>query len=81
MQKLLKGGVGNGPKIRPALRSLISVAPKHDGGWCIIYNLSAPVGFNINDFIDSSMYSLSYCLVDDAYAFIDHLRRSRNPAK
>jgi len=34
---------------------------------------SAPVGFSINDFIDPSMYSLSYCSVDDAYAFINQL--------
>ena len=51
----------------------LGLVPKHDGGWRIIYHLSAPVGFSINDFIDSSMYSLSYCSVDDAYAFINHL--------
>ena len=46
---------------------------KHDGESCIIYYLSAPVGFSINDFIDPSMYSLSYCSVDDAYEFINQL--------
>ena len=33
--------------------------PKHDGGWRIIYHLSAPPGLSINDFIDSDSYSLS----------------------
>ena len=49
----------------------LGLVPKHDGGWRIIYHLSAPVGFSINDYIDSSTYSLSYCSVDDAYAFIN----------
>ena len=44
-----------------------------DGGWRIIYHLSAPVGFSINDYIDSSTYSLSYYSVDDTYAFINQI--------
>ena len=51
----------------------LGLVPKRDGGWHIIYHLSAPIGFSINDFIDPSMYSLSYCSVDDAYAFINQL--------
>ena len=47
--------------------------PKHDGGWWIIYHLSAPPGLSINDFIDSDSYSLSYCSVDDAYTIINEL--------
>ena len=47
--------------------------PKHDGGWRIIYHLSAPPGLSINDFIDSDSYSLSYCSVDDAYTIINEL--------
>ena len=46
---------------------------KHDGGWRIIYHLSAPPGLSINDFIDSHSYSLSYCSVDDAYTIINKL--------
>ena len=33
--------------------------PKHDKGWRILYHLSAPRGSSINDYIDSSLYSLS----------------------
>ena len=51
----------------------LALAPKHNGGWGIIYHLSAPVGFSIHNFINFSMYSLSHCSVDDAYAFINHL--------
>jgi len=32
---------------------------KRDGGWQIIYHLSAPSGSSINDFIDSNDYTLS----------------------
>ena len=39
---------------------------KHDGGWRIIYHLSAPPGLSIND-------CLSYCSVDDAYTIINEL--------
>ena len=51
----------------------MGVVPKHDGGWRIIYHLSAPPGRSINDFIDSDAYTLSYCSVDDAYAIINSL--------
>ena len=53
----------------------MGVVPKHDGGWRIIYHLSAPPGRNINDFIDPDAYTLSYCTVDDAYAIINSLGR------
>ena len=49
------------------------MVPKHDGGWRIIYYLSAPPGRSINDFIDPDAYTLSYCSVDDAYAIINSL--------
>ena len=51
----------------------LGLVPKHDGGWRIIYHLSAPHGFSINDYIDSSLYLLSYCSIDDAYAIINKL--------
>ena len=58
----------------PNLRcSGLGAVPKHDRGWRIIYHLSAPPGFSINDFIDSNSYSLSYCSVDDAYTIINEL--------
>ena len=47
--------------------------PKHSGGWWIIYHLSAFAGYSINDFIDSTTFSLSYCSVDDAYAFVNQI--------
>ena len=51
----------------------LGTVPKHDGGWRIIYHLSAPPGISINDFIDPNSYTLSYCSVDDAYTIINKL--------
>ena len=70
-----------GPRTRSPLRpplpnlrcSGLGAIPKHDGGWRIIYHLSAPPGLSINNFIDSDSYSLSYCSVDDAYTIINEL--------
>jgi len=47
--------------------------PKHDGGWQIIYHLSAPLSHSINDFIDSQAYLLSYCTIDHAYKILNEL--------
>ena len=49
------------------------VVPKHNGGWRIIYHLSAPDGLSINDFIDTFSYSLKYCSIDDACTIINKL--------
>ena len=49
----------------------LGLIPKHDGGWRIIYHLSALPCININDFIDPDVCSLSYCTIDDAYDFIN----------
>ena len=46
---------------------------KHDGGWRIIYHLSAQLYISINYFIDPKDYSLSYCTIDDAYDFINQV--------
>ena len=51
----------------------LGLVPKHDGGWRIIYHLSAPAGHSVNDFIDPFTYSLSYCSIDDAYTIINKL--------
>ena len=51
----------------------LGLVPKHDGGWRIIYHLSAPPHISINDFIDPEDYSLSYCTIDDAYDFINQM--------
>ena len=51
----------------------LSAVPKHDGGWHIIYHLSAPDGLSITDFIDPFSYSLKYYSIDDAYAIINKL--------
>ena len=61
------------PPLNSFHTSVLGLVPNHDGGWHIIYHLSTPVGININDFIDSSTYSLSYCFVDDAYTFVNQL--------
>ena len=51
----------------------LGLVPKHDGGWRIIYHLSAPHNLSINDFIDPSSYSLTYCTIDNAYRIINTL--------
>ena len=45
----------------------LGLVSKHDGGWRIIYHLCASFTQSINDFIDPSLYSLSYCTVYDTY--------------
>ena len=49
----------------------LRLVPKHDGGWRIIYYLSAPLYISINYFIDPDDYSLPYCTIDDAHDFIN----------
>ena len=77
LQREREAGRILGPFTSPPLPNFrtsgLSLVPKHDGGWRIIYHLSAPHGFSINDYIDSSLYSLSYCSIDDAYAIINKL--------
>ena len=51
----------------------------NDGGWHIIYHLSAPHGTSINDFREQ--YSLSYCTVDDAFAIVNSLGKGALMAK
>ena len=51
----------------------LGLVPKHDGGWWIIYHLSAPPNSSINHFIIQDDYSLSYCSIDNAYDFINQL--------
>ena len=51
----------------------LGLVPKHDGGWQIIYHLSASPNSSINHFINPDDYSLSYCSIDDAYDFINQL--------
>ena len=66
-----------GPFDQPPLPNFrtsgLGLVPKHDGGWRIIYHLSAPFAQSINDFIDPHAYSLSYCTIDDAYKILNEL--------
>ena len=39
----------------------------------LTYHLSAPFEQSINDFIDPSSYSLSYCTIDNAYRMLNEL--------
>ena len=59
-----------GPFPNPTLQNFctsgLCLVPKHDGRWHVIYNLSAPAGSSVNDFIDPLAYSLSYCSINDA---------------
>ena len=59
-----------GPYRLPPLPSMqcsgLRVVPKIDGGWHIIYHLSAPINNSINDYIDPDTYSLQYSTIDDA---------------
>ena len=51
----------------------LELAPKHYGGWRTICHLFAPHGSSINNHIDLNSFSLTYCLVDDAYAIVNSL--------
>ena len=66
-----------GPFDKPPLSSFrssgLGLVPKHDGGWGAICHLSAPHGSSINTHIDSELFSLTYCSVDDAYAIVNSL--------
>ena len=77
LQKECEAGRILGPFQSPPLShfrtSGLGLVPKHDRGWHVIYNLSAPAGHSINDFIDSLTYSISYCSIDDAYTIINTL--------
>ena len=77
LQRECEAGRILGPFTSPPLPNFrtsgLGLIPKHDGGWRIIYHLSAPHGSSINDYIDSSLYSLSYCSIDDAYKIINKL--------
>ena len=77
LKKETEAGRILGPFHTPPLPNLrcsgLGAIPKHDGGWRVIYHLSAPAGTSINDFIDSNTYTLSYCTVDDAYTIINKL--------
>ena len=61
----------------------LGVIPKHEGGWHIIYHLSAPDGLiiSINDFINPFTYSLTCCSLDDAYTIINKLSPRALPSK
>ena len=77
LKKEIEAGCILGPFDNPPLPNYrcsgLGTVPKHDGGWRIIYHLSAPPGISINDFIDPNSYTLSYCSVDDAYTIINEL--------
>ena len=77
LQKECEAGRILGPFPTPPLPNFrtsgLGLVPKHDGGWRIIYHLSAPTTHSINYFIDPLMYSLSYCSIDDAYTIINKL--------
>ena len=66
-----------GPYSHPPLPNLrcsgLGVVPKKDGGWRVIYHLSAPPGMSINDFIDPACFSLHYCSIDAAIKMVNTL--------
>ena len=66
-----------GPYSHPPLPNLrcsgLGVVPKKDGGWRVIYHLSAPRGSSINDYIDPDQFSLHYCTIDSAIKIINRL--------
>ena len=72
-----KAGRILGPFASPPLPNFrtsgLGLVPKHDGGWRIIYHLSAPAQHSINDYIDPESFSLTYCTIDDAYSIINKL--------
>ena len=66
-----------GPYSLPPLPNLrcsgLGVVPKKDGGWRVIYHLSAPHGSSINDYIDPARFSLHYCTIDAAITILNNL--------
>ena len=66
-----------GPFTHPPLphfrSSGLGLVPKHDSGWRTICHLSAPHNHSINDHIDPSLFSLTYCSIDDAYRIINSI--------
>ena len=72
-----KAGRILGPFDAPALPNFrcsgLGLVPKHDGGCSMIYHISAPHGYSINDHINHDAYSLSYCSVDNVYAIVNLL--------
>ena len=66
-----------GPYDHPPLPNLrcsgLGVVPKKDGGWRVIYHLSAPQGSSINDFINPTHFSLHYCTIDSAIDILNSL--------
>ena len=66
-----------GPYTQPPLPHLrcsgLGVVPKKDGGWRVIYHLSAPHGSSINDYIDPARFSLHYCTIDSAISTVNNL--------
>ena len=50
-----------------------------DGGWRVIYHLSAPPGNSVNDFIDPTSLSLHYCTIDAAIAILNTLGPAWHP--
>ena len=83
-KKRQKTGRILGPFDSPPLPNLrcsgLGAIPKHDGGWRIIYHLSAPTGSSINDFIDANTYTLTYCTVDDAYTIFYYIYKAEKPS-
>ena len=66
LRKETKAGHILGPFDFPPLPNLrcssLGAIPKHDGGWRMIYHLSAPTGSSINDFIDANTYIYTFLL-------------------
>ncbi len=44
--------------------------PKKDGGWCLILDLSFPLGHSVNDGINKDEFALTYSKVSDAITLI-----------
>ena len=64
-------------EIQPPLAERVHISKfgvipkKHQAGkWRLIVDLSSPEGASVNDFIESSLCSLSYASVDDAASFV-----------
>ena len=51
-------GRGGGGVLGTKSMTYIGVVPKKDGGWRLIYHLSALSGSSVNDYINLEYYSL-----------------------
>ena len=63
-----------GPFNQPPLESLVTspvcIVPKSNGKWRLIFNLSDPKGFSVNEAIPEEKKTVQYCSINEVATFI-----------